>query len=76
VKSTGAGVVAAKPTYFFLERYAAAYVAEWDSFVTALEAKTPMAATLEDGVASLAMAEAATRSMQTGQPVRLAEILA
>jgi len=75
VKSTGAGSVAAKPTYFFLERYAAAYVAEWDSFVAALEAKTPMPATLEDGVASLAMAEAATRSMQTGQPVRLADVL-
>lgn len=75
VKSTGAGVVAAKPTYFFLERYAAAYAAEWGSFVAALEAKSPMPATLEDGVASLAMAEAATQSMRTGQPVALADVL-
>lgn len=74
VTSNGSGVTAAKPTYFFLERYAAAYVAEWDRFVTALSQNTAMPATLADGVASLAMAEAATRSMQTGLPVALADI--
>ncbi len=74
VKSNGTGVIGAKPTYFFLERYAAAYVAEWDSFVTALRDGTAMPATLDDGVASLAMGEAATRSCQTGQPVALADV--
>ena len=49
-------------------------MAEWDSFVTALSQNTAMPATLADGVASLAMAEAATRSMQTGLPVALADI--
>ncbi|SHJ32030.1 myo-inositol 2-dehydrogenase [Ruegeria lacuscaerulensis ITI-1157] len=75
VKSTADGVISAKPTYFFLERYMAAYRAEWDAFVTAITAGTQVPVTLEDGVAALAMAEAATRSAQTGAPVRLAEIL-
>ncbi|NRB16471.1 MAG: inositol 2-dehydrogenase [Rhodobacteraceae bacterium] len=75
VKSTAAGVTSAKPTYFFLERYMAAYQAEWAAFVAAITSGSPMPVTLEDGVAALAMAEAATKSAQTGQPVRLAEVL-
>ncbi|GGW38623.1 inositol 2-dehydrogenase [Gemmobacter lanyuensis] len=75
VKSTTAGVVGAKPTYFFLERYMPAYAAEWAAFVTAVIGGGALPVTLEDGVAALAMAEAATRSAQTGAPVALAEIL-
>ena len=75
VKSTAAGVTSAKPTYFFLERYMADYQAEWAAFVAAITSGSPMPVTLEDGVAALAMAEAATKSAQTGQPVRLAEVL-
>jgi myo-inositol 2-dehydrogenase/D-chiro-inositol 1-dehydrogenase len=71
VKSTAAGVTGAKPTYFFLQRYMEAYKAEWDAFVTAVNAKTPMPITLADGIAALAMAEAATQSLKTGGPVRL-----
>jgi len=74
VKSTAAGVVGAKPTYFFLQRYMAAYTAEWAAFVTALVDGTPMPVTLDDGVAALAMAEAATLSAKTGAPVRLDSI--
>ena len=75
VKSTADGVTAAKPTYFFLERYMPAYRAEWDAFVRAVQAGSAMPVTLEDGVAALAMAEAATRSMQSGQPVAMEEVL-
>ena len=71
VKSTAAGVTSAKPTYFFLERYMPAYEAEWSAFVGALETGAAMPVTLDDGVAALAMAEAATRSARTGQPVDL-----
>lgn len=74
VKSTEAGVVSAKPTYFFLERYMAAYAAEWAAFVDALSTGAEMPVSLNDGVAALAMAEAATRSQISGQPVRLADI--
>ena len=36
-----------------------AYIAEWASFVEAVLNKTAMPVTLDDGVAALAMAEAA-----------------
>lgn len=71
VKSTIDGVTAAKPTYFFLERYMTAYEAEWDAFVKAVVNGTPVPVSLEDGVKALAMAEAATRSAKSGLPVRL-----
>jgi len=74
VKSTAQGVIGAKPTYFFLERYMPAFEAEWDAFVAAVRDGTSLPLTLEDGVAALAIAEAATRSSQTGQPVRLADV--
>jgi len=75
VKSTADGVTGAKPTYFFLERYMSAYRAEWAAFVDAVQAKSVVPVTLEDGVAALAMAEAATLSAGTGAPVKLADIL-
>ena len=68
VKSTADGVVGAKPTYFFLERYMPAFEAEWSAFVDAVLDGTPLPLTIEDGVAALAIAEAATRSSQTGNP--------
>ena len=46
VKSTKDGVIGAKPTYFFLERYMPAYIAEWASFVEAVLNKTAMPVTL------------------------------
>jgi myo-inositol 2-dehydrogenase/D-chiro-inositol 1-dehydrogenase len=75
VKSTTAGVTGAKPTYFFLERYMPAYAAEWAAFVTAVNARSTLPVTLADGIAALAMAEAATTSLKTGQPVALASLL-
>jgi len=74
VKSTAAGVSSAKPTYFFLERYMASYSAEWAAFVEAINSGGAMPATLDEGVAALVMAEAATRSAKTGQPVALKDI--
>ncbi|WP_120631592.1 inositol 2-dehydrogenase [Ruegeria sp. EL01] len=75
VKSTADGVVGAKPTYFFLERYMPAYQAEWAAFVEATLSGSDVPVTLEDGVAALAMAEAATRSAWSGGSVRMDEIL-
>lgn len=54
------GVRAEKPMHFFLERYAAAYRAEWDAFVQLVldgETGTP---DQHDGLASLQLAEIAT----------------
>ncbi|MES2541562.1 MAG: inositol 2-dehydrogenase [Pseudomonadota bacterium] len=76
VKSTTAGVTSAKPTYFFLERYMPSYAAEWAAFVDALGTGKPLPVTLSDGVAALAMAEAATLSAKSGKPVLLADVAA
>lgn len=56
---------------FFLERYAAAYRAEMDAFVSALANGTPLPTTANDGVQALRLAEAALHSVQTGQTVSL-----
>ena len=74
VKSGTGGVTGAKPTYFFLERYMQAYKAEWSAFVAAITEGAALPVTLSDGVLALAMAEAATKSAKTGQPVLLADI--
>ncbi|MCB5203963.1 inositol 2-dehydrogenase [Neorhizobium sp. T786] len=68
-KATKAGVTSAKPEFFFLERYMRAYASEWDAFVSAILDGTPMPITLRDGVAALALAEAATQSRNSGRPV-------
>jgi myo-inositol 2-dehydrogenase/D-chiro-inositol 1-dehydrogenase len=75
VKSTNAGVVSAKPKYFFIERYIDAYKAEWEAFVKAVNGHEPVPITLKDGVAALAMAEAATQSQIAGKSIQLEEVL-
>ena len=71
-KATKAGVTSAKPEFFFLERYMRAYAIEWDAFVSSIVNGTPLPVSLEDGIAALALAEAATQSAKSGQPVKLA----
>lgn len=70
-KSTVDGVTGAKPLHFFLERYMPAYAAEWGAFVKAVIEGKKMPVTLAEGVAALAVAEAATESAKSGQTVRL-----
>ena len=74
VKSTGQGVISAKPTYFFIERYMPAYKAEWAAFMAAVKEGDDMPVSLQDGVKALAMAEAAQRSFDSSRPVRLADV--
>ncbi len=69
VKSTTAGVSSAKPTWFFLERYMPAYEAEWAAFVEAVASEKALPVTLQDGINALALAEAATLSVQSGETV-------
>ena len=57
---------------FFLERYAAAYRAELDAFVTAVTAGVAPLPDGADGLAALVLADAATRSAQTHQAEALA----
>jgi myo-inositol 2-dehydrogenase/D-chiro-inositol 1-dehydrogenase len=54
---------------FFLERYADAYRLEVTDFLKALGGETVQLATGRDGLAALALADAAQRSHATGMPV-------
>jgi myo-inositol 2-dehydrogenase/D-chiro-inositol 1-dehydrogenase len=65
-----AGVAADRFQNFFLDRYAEAYRREMDHFADMLDG-APAAIGYADGVAALALAEAAAESMKTGAPVRL-----
>ncbi|TCM53048.1 myo-inositol 2-dehydrogenase [Rhizobium sp. PP-F2F-G48] len=74
-KATKDGVTGAKPEFFFLERYMRAYSNEWNAFVDAITSGSALPVSLQDGVNALALAEAATLSLKTGQTVGLSEIL-
>jgi myo-inositol 2-dehydrogenase/D-chiro-inositol 1-dehydrogenase len=68
------GVSSAKPLYFFLERYKAAYQAELDSFIRALQGETVSYPSMNDGLQALMLAEAAILSCQSHRTVKLSEI--
>jgi len=51
---------------FFIERYRQAYDLEVDAFVSALESGEPMSPGYEDGIAALALANAAEQSLRSG----------
>lgn len=75
VKSTTAGVMSAKPVYFFLERYMRAYAIEWSAFVDAVVEGRAVPASIQDGVNALALAEAANLSLAQRRTIDLAEVL-
>lgn len=56
---------------FFLDRYAAAYAREADHFADIIEGKAEPLIGYRDGIAALALAEAAAQSAATGMPVSL-----
>jgi len=60
--------------YFFVERYAQSYLAEWDAFVAMVRGTAPSPVNLADGRAPLVMGLAAWKSVREGRPVAIAEI--
>jgi myo-inositol 2-dehydrogenase/D-chiro-inositol 1-dehydrogenase len=70
--ATASGYATDPALPFFLERYAEAYRAEMASFVDALRTGTAPSPTGEDGLRAQILADAATESVQTGQPVEIA----
>ena len=76
VISNADGVTAEKPKYFFLERYMAAYTAEIESFVNAVENDTDTEVGAADGLAPVLIGLAAARSVRENRPVKVAEIAA
>ena len=73
VRLSNAEVTDAQEPYldFFLERYADAYRIELSAFIESVENGTQTPTTIADAVEALRLAEAATESAKTGQPVRL-----
>lgn len=65
------GFTAAPAQHFFLERYSEAYRREMVHFVEAVTAGRPPSPSGEDGLRAQAIADAATRSHRTGQPVAI-----
>ena len=70
-KADGTGFTTEPALPFFLQRYAPAYRAELDAFITAIRAGIAPMPNGEDGLRALELADAATRSAQTGETVRL-----
>ncbi|MCL3777598.1 MULTISPECIES: inositol 2-dehydrogenase [unclassified Actinomyces] len=73
VRLSNAEVTDAQEPYldFFLERYADAYRIELSAFIEAVEKGTPTPTTIDDAVAALRIAEAATESARTGAVITL-----
>jgi myo-inositol 2-dehydrogenase/D-chiro-inositol 1-dehydrogenase len=70
--ATEAGFRRDPAQHFFLERYEAAYLAEMKRFVAAVKGGTAPEPGIGDGLQAQILADAATRSRETGQPVDLA----
>jgi myo-inositol 2-dehydrogenase/D-chiro-inositol 1-dehydrogenase len=72
--STGEGVFCEKPTWFFLERYNNAFVAEAQSFVDCIRNDSPPLVDGQDGLMSVYIAMAAKKSLKENRPVKLSEV--
>jgi myo-inositol 2-dehydrogenase/D-chiro-inositol 1-dehydrogenase len=73
--ATAAGFTRPPLLDFFMTRYTAAYAAEIEAFVAGLRDGKPLVPSGEDGLAALALADAAARSVAEGRKVKVAEIL-
>ncbi len=69
--ATAEGFKRSPTLHFFLERYEAAYAAEMKAFIAAVSAGTQPTPSIRDGLQAQILADAATQSRETGQPVAL-----
>ena len=67
--STAEGVRSENPLYFFLERYQASFVAELEAFFTCVRDDTAPPVDGRDGLMSVVVGRAATRSRAVNRPV-------
>jgi myo-inositol 2-dehydrogenase/D-chiro-inositol 1-dehydrogenase len=74
VLSDAQGVHAARPLFFFVERYIEAYIAELHAFVECIRRDTLPPVTGHDGRMPVVMALAAARSLAEGRAVALREV--
>lgn len=71
VLATGEGFSGAPTKHFFLERYAHAYAREMEHFVEALGRGEAPSPSIHDGLQAQTLADAAQRSLETGQAVSI-----
>lgn len=74
VYSNGEGVHAAKPLYFFMQRYTDSFINEMKQFIEAVQKDTPTPVTGIDGRIPVVMGMAAWKSYKENRPVKLSEI--
>ena len=72
--STAEGVICAKPTWFFLERYNNAFIVETEDFINAIVNDTEVPVSGIDGLMPVKIAIAAKKSLDEGRPVKISEI--
>jgi myo-inositol 2-dehydrogenase/D-chiro-inositol 1-dehydrogenase len=65
------GTLTDPPLHFFLERYAAAYRAEMETFIKSLKTKKAMPVGAKDGRQALVLAEAALQSLKNNKAIKL-----
>ncbi len=70
-RADAAGFTADVIQNFFIDRYVAAYAAEVNTFIDAVESGTTPSPSGHDGLMAQRLAEAATESRKTGQAVRV-----
>ena len=75
VISTAGGVYCEKPTWFFLERYNNAFIAEVKAFVEAVLEDKDTLVTGIDGLMPVYIAKAAEKSCKEGRSVKVSEII-
>ncbi|MBN1285830.1 MAG: inositol 2-dehydrogenase [Anaerolineae bacterium] len=68
------GVHAAKPLYFFMQRYTQSFVNEMEAFIAAMRDGAPVPVTGADGRAAVVIGLAAWKSYRENRPVKLSEI--
>jgi myo-inositol 2-dehydrogenase/D-chiro-inositol 1-dehydrogenase len=74
VVSNANGVHSPLPLFFFIERYAEAYVAEMKEFIECIQQDTAPPVTGIDGRIPVVMAYAAKKSIEENRPVKLTEV--
>ena len=74
VLSTVDGVMAEKPLWFFLERYMGSYQAEVREFIECIANGTEPRVGIEDGLVSIKLALACSKSLKENRPVRVDEL--
>lgn len=70
-KSTSQGTSSAKPEYFFLQRYKAAYEIELNHFIEVVKGQATLLASAQDGLNALLIADAADQSFRLRKSIDL-----